>query len=38
MVNNVLVKLSKYFNVSKKAVEIRLKDLEILFDESSFTK
>ena len=38
MVNNVLVGLSRYFNVSKKAVEIRLKDLEILFDESNFTK
>lgn len=38
MVNNVLVGLSRYFNVSKKAVEIRLKDLEVLFDESNFTK
>lgn len=38
MVNNVLVGLSRCFNVSKKAVEIRLKDLGILFDESNFTK
>ena len=38
MVNNVLVGLSRYFNVSKKAVEIRLKDLGILFDDSNFTK
>lgn len=38
VVNNVLVGLSRYFNVSKKAVEIRLKDLGILFDESNFTK
>lgn len=38
VVNNVLVGLSRHFNVSKKAVEIRLKDLEILFDESNFTK
>lgn len=38
MVNNVLVGLSRHFNVSKKAVEIRLKDLGILFDESNFTK
>ncbi|MGO2213563.1 ImmA/IrrE family metallo-endopeptidase, partial [Psychrobacter alimentarius] len=38
MVNNVLVGLSRHFNVSKKAVEIRLKDLGILFDESNFMK
>lgn len=38
VVNNVLVGLSRHFNVSKKAAEIRLKDLGILFDESNFTK
>lgn len=38
MVNNVLVGFSRHFNVSKKAVEIRLKDLGILFDESNFMK
>lgn len=38
VVNNVLVGLSRHFNVSKKAVEIRLKDLGILFDESNFMK
>lgn len=38
MVNNVLVGLSRHFNVSKKAVEIRLKDLGILFDESNLMK
>lgn len=36
IVNNILVKLSRHFNVSKKAVEIRLKDLELLYDESNF--
>lgn len=38
VVNNILVGLSRYFSVSKKAAEIRLKDLGILYDESNFIK